>query len=110
MKLINLISFLCIFLITFFQVVKAQCNCEEFLGVHCGDRVKESILSGNCKKDTIYYCSAKSVAAQVKTICNFCYRGEKLGLDICSPLEVIRGKCLKIYPIDFEIFLFVSFL
>jgi hypothetical protein len=74
-----------------YHEIKAQCTCGPYMGIHCGYRIKEGLLKGSCNNDTIYYCAAANIPAQEKTTCNFCYRGEKLGLDICSPLQVERG-------------------
>ncbi len=65
-------------------VIEAKCDCGEYIGNHCGDRVIDRFLSGNCDKNYLYYCSAAFFPAQKKTHCESCQNASIPGTDYCS--------------------------
>jgi hypothetical protein len=66
--------------------INAQCNCGNYIGVHCGERATDGTngLKGTCNPDIIYQCPAANVAAQSKGYCSYCAKAERLGTDYCS--------------------------
>jgi hypothetical protein len=75
--------------------IKADCNCGNYMGVHCGERATDQsgALKGDCNKDVIYQCPASNVPAQSKGYCSYCAKGEKMGTDYCA----VGREGMKIY-------------
>ncbi len=73
-------------LVSMIITIKADCNCGNYMGVHCGERATDqsSGLKGDCNKDAIYQCPAPNVPAQSKGYCSYCAKSEKLGTDYCT--------------------------
>ncbi len=80
-KLIFSVAFLSIVI-----TVNAQCNCGNYMGVHCGERSTDGSdgLKGTCNPDIIHQCPAQNVPAQSKGYCSYCAKGDKMGTDYCA--------------------------
>jgi hypothetical protein len=66
-------------------VIEAQsCICMQYMGNHCGDRVRDGLLRGYCEKNYLYHCSAAYFPAQKKGLCKSCQLSSKPGMDFCE--------------------------
>jgi hypothetical protein len=81
-KDVILYIFLIIFLSDAIEMY-AQCHCGKFIGTHCGDRMRDELLIGECQEDILYQCLAARFPAQKITNCGFCQKGRKAGSDYC---------------------------
>jgi hypothetical protein len=75
-----------VFFLSLAITINAQCNCGNYIGVHCGERSTDgsSALKGSCNSAVIYQCPAANVPAQEKGYCSYCAKGDYLGTDYCA--------------------------
>jgi hypothetical protein len=65
-------------------IEEESCICMQYMGNHCGDRVRDGLLRGYCEKNYLYHCSAAYFPAQRNSLCKSCQNGSKPGLDFCG--------------------------
>jgi hypothetical protein len=75
-----------LFLLSMVIAISADCNCGNYIGVHCGERSSDGSngLKGDCNKDVIYQCPASNVSAQPKGYCSYCSKSDIMGTDYCA--------------------------
>jgi len=61
-----------------------SCICMQYMGNHCGDRIREGLLRGYCEKNYLYHCSAAYFPAQTNKLCKSCQHSTKPGIDFCE--------------------------
>lgn len=88
--------------------IKADCNCGDYIGVHCGERSSDGSngLKGSCNPNIIYQCPAANVPAQSKGYCSYCAKDGKIGTDYCAiGKEGINVYLTRFFHSNYRIFL-----